>query len=121
MRKTIIISIMLAIQLASAQYQGDRIQHLKNQLELLALDHPSYNETLKLEVDVTNVTLPNFLIAVSKVHNLNLSVSNDISNISIVNNFSNVTISELLIFLCKEYGLTIDFTGSILSIKRYVP
>src|SRR5690606_13386058 len=29
--------------------------------------------------------------------------------------------SELLIFLCKEYGLTIDFTGSILSIKRYVP
>lgn len=121
MRKTITILLLLVVHLAISQYQGDRIQRIQNQLELLAVDNPSYNETLKLEVNVANVTLPNFLIAVSKVHNLNLSVSNDIANISIVNNFSNVTISELLIFLCKEYDLTIDFTGSILSIKRYVP
>jgi len=86
----------------------------------LAIDNPAYNETLKLEVNVSNVTLPNFLMAVSKVHQLNLSVANDISNITIVNNFSNVTVSDLLIFLCKEYQLTIDFTGSILAIKRYV-
>lgn len=121
MRKTITILLLLVVHLAISQYQGDRIQRIQNQLELLAVDNPSYNETLKLEVNVANVTLPNFLIAVSKVHNLNLSVSNDIANINIVNNFSNVTISELLIFLCKEYNLTIDFTGSILSIKRYVP
>src|SRR5690606_11987273 len=111
MRKTITILLLLVVHLAIAQYQGDRIQRIQNQLELLAVDNPSYNETLKLEVNVANVTLPNFLIAVSKVHNLNLSVSNDIANINIVNNFSNVTISELLIFLCKEYDLTIDFTG----------
>ena len=60
------------------------------------MENPSYNETLKLEVNVSNVSLPNFLLAVSKVHNLNLSVANDISNITIVNNFSDVTISDLL-------------------------
>jgi type IV pilus assembly protein PilQ len=105
---------------AYPQYDGEHIQRIQNQMELLAADYPAYNETLKLDINVANVTLPNFLIAVSKVHNLNLSVSNDIANITIVNNFSNVTISELLVFLCKEYGLTIDFTGSILSIKKYV-
>lgn len=120
MRKTIIILFCCIANFAFAQYQGDRIQSIRNHLELLAVDNPSYNETLKLEVNVTNVTLPNFLIAVSKVHNLNLSVANDISNINIVNNFSNVTVSDLLVFLCKEYNLTIDFTGSILSIKRYL-
>lgn len=90
-------------------------------MELMAIDNPAYNETLKLEVNVANVTLPNFLMAVSRVHKLNLSVAPDVANITIVNNFSNVTVADLLIFLCKEYGLTIDFTGSILSIKRYSP
>lgn len=122
MKKNLIIILLLfAVQLAYPQYAEERIQSIQNQLELLAVEHPAYNETLKLDINVTNVTLPNFLIAVSKVHNLNLSVSNDIANIKIVNNFSNVTIAELLVFLCKEYNLTIDFTGSILSIKKYVP
>lgn len=121
MRRTIIILFLFTQGIILAQYSGDRIQTIKNNLELLAVENPAYNETLKLEVNVSNVSLPNFLIAVSKVHNLNLSVSNDISNINIVNNFSNVTVSDLLVFLCKEYNLTIDFTGSILSIKRYAP
>lgn len=119
-KQLIILLLCCAAQLAHSQNGNERIQSIQNQLELLAVDHPAYNETLKLDINVTNVTLPNFLIAVSKVHNLNLSVSNDIANITIVNNFSNVTIAELLVFLCKEYNLTIDFTGSILSIKRYL-
>lgn len=121
MKKYLIIILLCAVQLVYPQDNTERIQRIQNQLELLALDHPAYNETLKLDINVTNVTLPNFLMAVSKVHNLNLSVSKDIANITIVNNFSNVTITELLVFLCKEYGLTIDFTGSILSIKMYTP
>lgn len=121
MKRTIYIIFFLFAQWAVSQYSGDRIQNIRNHLEVLSVDHPAYNETLKLEVNVTNVTLPNFLIAVSKVHHLNLSVANDISNINIVNNFSNVTVADLLVFLCKEYNLKIDFTGSILSIKRFIP
>lgn len=121
MKNILIILLLLVTQLTLSQYSGDRIQRIKNELELLAVDNPAYNETLKLEVNVSNVTLPNFLIAVSKVHNLNLSVSNDIASINIVNNFSNVTVSDLLLFLCKEYNLTIDFTGSILSIRKFDP
>ena len=121
MRETIIILVLLVQSLCIAQYEEDRIQDIKNNLELLAVDNPTYNETLKLEVNVANVNLTNFLIGISKVHNLNLSVANDISNVNIVNNFSNVTVSDLLVFLCKEYNLTIDFTGNILSVKRYNP
>ncbi len=119
MKKSITILFILIQGFMFAQYEAERIQTIRNNMELLAVENPAYNETLKLEVNVSNVTLPNFLIAVSKVHNLNLSVSNNVSNINIVNNFSNVTVSDLLVFLCKEYGLTIDFTGSILSIKQY--
>ncbi|PRX57207.1 type II secretion system protein GspD [Flagellimonas meridianipacifica] len=119
--KRYLVLIPLLLLFLSANSQEERIRSLRNNLEALAMDNPAYNETLKLEVNVSSVSLPNFLMAVSKVHQLNLSVSNDIANITIINNFSNVTISDLLLFLCKEYNLTIDFTGSILAIKSYRP
>lgn len=113
--------LILTLWTSFVNAQEDRILNIKNHLEVLAVDNPEFNEKLKLEVNVSNVTLPNFLMAVSKVHGLNLSVGTDIANINIVNNFANVTVADLLIFLCKEYHLTIEFTGSILSIKRFVP
>lgn len=101
--------------------ESNRIQTIKNNLELLAMENSELNERLKLEINVNNVTLPSFLVAVSKVHNLNLTVAPDIGNISIVNNFSDVTVADLFVFLCKEYELDIEFTGNILSIKKYTP
>ncbi|MEP2238708.1 MAG: hypothetical protein ABJI22_10145 [Maribacter sp.] len=120
MKNLLILLILLASLHISGQSE-DRIQNIKNQLELLSLENSELNENLKLEFNVNNVTLPNFLLAVSRVHDLNISISPDIQNISIVNNFSNVTVSDLLVYLCKEYSLDIEFTGNILSIKRYTP
>lgn len=116
--------LILFILMASLHINGqsaERIQNIKNQLELLSLENSELNENLKLEFNVNNVTLPNFLLAVSRVHDLNISISPDIQNISIVNNFSNVTVSDLLVYLCKEYSLDIEFTGNILSVKRFLP
>lgn len=114
-----LVSLLFVLRIASQE--PDRIQNIQNHLEVLALENSELNENLKLDINVTNVTLPNFLIAISKVHNLNLTVSPNLENVTIVNNFSEVTVSDLLVFLCKEYGLTIDFTGNILSIKKYSP
>jgi len=121
MKRVFSLLLILTLIFKVVAQENSRIQNIRNNLEVLAIDNPSYNETLKLEMNVANVTLPNFLMAVSKVHKLNLSVTPDIANITIVNSFSDVTVGDLLVFLCKEYDLTIDFTGSILSIKPYYP
>lgn len=120
MKRFLYIVFLLIIFRAAGQ-EPDRIQNIQNNLELLALENSELSKNLKLDINVTNVTLPNFLIAVSKVHNLNLTVSPNLENVTIVNNFSEVSVADLLVFLCKEYGLTIDFTGNILSIKKYSP
>ncbi|MBD1261612.1 type II and III secretion system protein [Maribacter polysiphoniae] len=113
--------IFLLVFFNTIAQESNRIQTIKNNLELLAMENSELNERLKLEINVNNVTLPSFLVAVSKVHNLNLTVAPDIGNISIVNNFSDVTVADLFVFLCKEYELDIEFTGNILSIKKYTP
>ena len=76
-------------------------------------------ENVKTEINVDNITLANFLLAVSDVHKVNINVSPELNQISIANNFTDVSVADLLVFLCKEYNLTIDFTGNILSIKQY--
>lgn len=119
--KNALLFLALLTVLNLTGQESQRIQQIQNNLELLSIDNTELKENLKLEINVSNITLPNFLLAVSKVHELNMSISPDISNISIVNNFSNVTVSDLLVYLCKEYELDIEFTGNILSIKRFVP
>ena len=118
-RKWIIIGILFLSLFAYAQ-EISRFDTIKHRLELLAVDHKGYDEQLKVNINVTDVNLSNFLLAVSKVHQLNLTVSPELASVNLVNNFSDVTVADLLLFLCKEYDLDIDFTGSILSIKKYI-
>jgi type IV pilus assembly protein PilQ len=117
--KNLLLFIILIAALTLSAQTTDRNESIKNQLELLAIENTELNENLKLEFNVNNVSLPNFLLAISRVHGLNMSISTDIPNITLVNNFNNVTVSDLLVYLCKEYNLDIEFTGNILSIKKY--
>lgn len=116
---TFLLFVLLSISAFSQQDQ--RLERIKNNLDVLSVDNTGLTESLKLNINVTNVTLTNFLVAVSKVHHVNINVAPELNNISIINNFSNVTVADLLVFLCKEYNLDIDFTGNILSIKLFVP
>lgn len=116
MKKIITLLFILIFQISFSQ--ENRILQLKNHIESITADAPGLNE--KINVNIKEASLSSFLLAVSQVHKLNISVAPNLSQINIVNNFSDVTVGDLLIFLCKEYNLTIDFTGNILSIKSYV-
>lgn len=117
-----ILTILILITCFKALSQNtNRINSIKNNLELLAVDNKGLTENLKLNINVNTVSLSDFLIAVSEIHNLNITVDPNLKSITIVNNFSNVTISDLLLFLCKQYDLDIRFTGNILSINKYTP
>ncbi len=116
-----IFLLFVVVSISAFGQQEQRLNTIKNNLDVLAVDNKGLTENLKLKINVTNVSLTNFLVAVSKVHKVNINVAPELNTISIINNFSNVTVADLLVFLCKEYNLDIDFTGNILSVKKYVP
>lgn len=99
--------------------QNDRISKLKTELESITIDTPGLNESA--DINVSNISLSDFLQALANAHKINLNVSPDLGSINIKNNFSNATVADILLFACKEYDLTIDFTGNILSIRKFVP
>lgn len=113
--------IFVLLSLFTFGQKGNRIQHIKNNLEALALDNPGLSENLKLDINVNSVPISNFLLAIAQVHKININVNPDLQDINIVNNFSNVTVADILVFICKQYDLDIDFMGNILSIDKFQP
>jgi len=111
------IALLLIITTQGFAQETTRINTISNQLEILKVDTPGLDQAIN--INITQTTLANFLLAISKVHELNINVSPELSSINIVNNFSDVSVGDILIFLVKEYELDIDFTGNILSIKKY--
>ncbi len=116
----IFISLLLLFLIYGSCYSQEtsRIITIENKLELLKISTPGLDEPIN--INIAQTTLANFLLAISKVHSLNINVSPELNSINIVNNFSDVTVKDILIFLIKEYNLEIDFTGNILSVKKYV-
>tara|TARA_R110002050_G_scaffold137538_3_gene261159 strand:+ start:3484 stop:5682 length:2199 start_codon:yes stop_codon:yes gene_type:complete len=119
MKKILYILLLVNFTFAFAQKEDQRIQKIRNQLTVLSTENTGLTENLKTEVSVNNITLSNFLLAIAEVHKLNLNVSQQLNQISISPKFPNVIVTDLLVYLCKEYDLTINFTGSILSVKSY--
>jgi type IV pilus assembly protein PilQ len=115
MKKITTLLLLFIFQFAFSQ--ENRIQQLKNNMDAIGADAPGLSE--KININIKEASLSSFLLAVSEVHKLNISVAPNLSQINIVNNFTDVTVGDLLVFLCKEYNLTIDFTGNILSVKLY--
>ncbi len=116
----LLISAFAFSQSTEPVSENERLTLIKNQLELLSLESPGLNDEAKTDINVSNITLSNFILGISNAHDVNINISKELESITISNNnFSNVKVADLLVFLCKEYSLTIDFTGSILAIKKY--
>ncbi len=117
------IALLIGIQvLAQDSFQNQaqdntRMATIENKLQLLHVDIPGLTE--KVNVNISNTSLLNFLRAVSQVHKININLGDELNAITIVNGFNDVTVQDLLMFLVKEYNLDIGFTGNILSVKSY--
>jgi len=97
--------------------QGNsRISIIENKLELISVEHPEFGE--KVNVNISNTTLSNFLLAISKVHGININVSPELDSIEIINNFSNVSIGNLLFFWPKSITWTLT-SPEIISISKF--
>lgn len=116
LNKLLIYVILMMVSVTFSQ-EDRRIAQVRNNIESILPDTPGLSE--KVNVNIKQAPLSDFLLAVSEVHKVNINIDPALRQIPIVNNFTNVTVADLLVFLCKEFTLTIEFTGNILSVKPY--
>lgn len=95
----------------------DRFTEIENKLKELSKDNLGLNE--KVDLSLNGVAISDLIRGIASTNNLNISVDPGLST-KIVNNFSNVSVLDVLMFLCKKYDLDISFIGNIMSISQFV-
>jgi type IV pilus assembly protein PilQ len=88
---------------------------LSAKLDEFAKTKPGINEVIK--IDVSGLTLHDFITSVASEHQLNVSVDNDLTQI-LNNNFYDVTVKDVFIFLSEKYNLEISFMSNIMIVKK---
>lgn len=109
--------IFLLIPVSVVSQNTPRIDVLKMRLDSLAIAIPALNNEIDSKITLNEIELGNYITAISNINQINLMVSPELNNYVIRNNFSNINLSQLLLYLCNEYDLTIDILENILTIR----
>ncbi|MBL7955931.1 MAG: hypothetical protein JNJ91_12900 [Flavobacteriales bacterium] len=115
--RTALLLLLCCLLVVTATAQ-DRFAQLAQQLEAAVVDHPGLDGAVELSVSGTPVT--EFVRGLGVTHQLNLTIDPAVKG-EVINNFSNARVVDVLLFLCKRYDLDIEFIGSIIALKPYVP
>jgi len=97
-------------------HKEDRIYAIQAKLDTLAKTQQGLNS--KMNFNFSQLNIQELFREMGRRSKINIDVDSKV-NYKVVNNFSNVQVKEILLYLCKQYHLDIDFTGSILYIKPF--
>ena len=107
-----LIFVLLFSNFVLAQQDITELSKKFNELSTLK---KGLNETIK--IDVSGLTLHDFISSIAEEHQLNIDVDADL-NQPIVNNFYDVTVKDVFIHLVQKYDLEVGFTNNIISFKK---
>ncbi|MFP9100753.1 type II secretion system protein GspD [Flavobacterium sp. RHBU_24] len=110
-RILLILTLVLACFPVFSQENGD----LELKLNELSAIKPGINQIVK--IDVSGITLKDFINSVASEHELNVSVDNDLNDV-VSNNFFDVTVKDVILYLVDKYYLEVTFRNNIMIFKR---
>ncbi|MFZ5551653.1 MAG: type II secretion system protein GspD [Bacteroidota bacterium] len=115
--KKLLFTLMLIFIVSVFSHAQDRYTQLRNKLQTLVTEMPGLEESV--QVSISGASLQEFLSSLAENHKLNLSVDPSL-DVKVFNNFSDANVTDVLIFVCRQYNLEIEFTGTILYFKKFI-
>lgn len=114
--KFLSLTLVILLTISNLSVAQNRLQSLENKLLTAQTEIPALNE--KVSASVSDVPIQEFVRTIAMSSTVNLSIDPSVKY-RVTGNYNQVRVADLLLFLCKEYNLTISFTGSILSLVPY--
>lgn len=114
--KKLLYYIVLVCIIPLSYGQRD-IQKIEEQINTYAEETPELNETI--QIDVSGLTLYDFLTSIATEHKLNISVDPDLNQI-VASSFFNVPVKDVFLFVIKKYNLSIEFINKIIVFKKTI-
>ncbi len=105
----------LAISLFISVISWAQEVNLDSLLEVKSKEVPALNE--KVSISVSNSSVKEFMRGVANSSGLNIDVDPSM-DFKIINNFSDVKVKDMLVFLAKQYNLNVQLIGNIITISQ---
>ncbi len=107
--------IIIAFLFTNFAFAQQDINELGRKFDDLAKQKKGINEVLK--IDVSGLSLHDFISSIAQEHQLNIDVDPDLTQ-SVVNNFFDVTVKDVFIHLVQKYDLEVGFMNNIITFKK---
>lgn len=113
------IRVLLLLMISFASIcSAQNVQHdLSLELDSLAIEVPALNE--RIDITVNSVPISEFMRGVAKESGLNVNIDPAMNQL-VSNNFSNVRVRDILLFIARNYNIDISFIGNIVNLKKPV-
>lgn len=95
----------------------DKYEFIKQRLDSLSKAFPGLKQ--KVEVNVSDLSMLEFVNAIGISNKINISADKSL-DFNINNNFVNVNVIDVLIFISKQYDVDIEIVGSIITLKKHI-
>jgi type IV pilus assembly protein PilQ len=112
LKKILLLAFMLFVLPLFAQQD---IGLLNTQLDEFSKQKPGLNDVVK--IDISGLSLHDFIAAIASEHMLNIDVDNSLTMV-VSNNFYDVTVKDIIVFLTQRYDLEVSFMSNIIIIKK---
>lgn len=107
------VFVLFAYTDVYSQRNNAKLQEELNQLA--QKDIPQLNE--KVNISVTQTSIQDFLRGVANNTGVNINVDPSIQ-LTVANNFSDVKVMDVLLFLSQQYNLEISVIGNIINVNK---
>ncbi len=114
MQKKLLYSLFALLITNFAIAQQD-ITELSSKFDEFAKQKKGLNEVVK--IDVSGLTLHDFINSIAEEHQLNIDVDNDLTQ-PVSNNFFDVTVKDVFIHLTQKYDLEVGFMNNIITFRK---
>ena len=88
---------------------------LAKKLDEMAVQKKGLNEVVKL--DISGLSLHDFISSIAEAHQLNVDADMDLTQ-PVVNNFFDVTVKDVFVYLAQKYDLEVGFMNNIISFTK---
>lgn len=117
MNRLILLTFSCLFSIAVFSQTAD-INKVEMQFNEIAKTRKGLDE--KIRIDISGLSLYDFITSIAEEHKLNVSVDNDLSQI-VNSNFFDVNVKDVFLFLIQKYDLEVTFMNSIIAFNKKKP
>ena len=111
----IIILVLLIFNVSISRIYAQDNKSIRHKIDSIAEFVPALNE--KVDFTVNNLPLHEFIRGIANESGLNVNLDTGLDQL-VTNNFTDVLVKDLIVFIGTNYDVDINIVGNILNIRR---